>query len=88
MKGDAMSKATYEELEELHFAVAQGLSDNIHSEDPVVRYKALSNAVKFLKNNRIKSDPMSDPYLRALMGELSESADSDKGLFSVKLEDS
>ncbi len=67
-----MSKATHEQLEELHFAVAQSLADKIHSTDSVVRYKALTNAVKFLKNNHIKSDPYLNPSLRALMEEVTE----------------
>ena len=51
-----MSKATHEQLLDLQAAVTQGLFDLMRSENPKIRWRARSEAIKFLRNNRIKAD--------------------------------
>jgi hypothetical protein len=50
-----MSRASEDLLAQIHGMVGREILDQLHSEDPIARANALSQAMRFLKDNNITS---------------------------------
>ena len=70
-----MPKLTEGRLYELQAAVAETIKKDMQSDDAKVRLPARSHAIKLLKNNRVKVDPMLSEEMRELADDVVKSGD-------------